>query len=130
MSFLPSSTPVTEFGLAINRRWRSRDGEGKTETCFVDCRAYGRSAETINQHMTKGQPILIEGRLQFQQWTSPEGEKRSKHEVIVENFTFVGGRGEGGAREPGADSRGAQAVASGGPAYDDAPPPNGDDIPF
>ncbi len=68
LSFLPSNTPVVEFGLAINRRWRGQNGEMREETCFVDCRAYGRSAETINQYMSKGGPLLVEGRLQFQQY--------------------------------------------------------------
>jgi single-strand DNA-binding protein len=130
LSYTPSNTAVCKFGIATNRSWKDRDGQTREEVCFVDCALFGRGGEVFNQYMAKGRSVLVEGRLQFQQWTSPEGEKRSKHEVIVENFTFVGGRGEGGAREPGADSRGAQAVASGGPAYDDAPPPNGDDIPF
>ena len=62
LSYLPSQTPVTEFGMAINRRWRGQDGQQKEETCFVDCRTYGRQAETINQYMAKGRGILAKGR--------------------------------------------------------------------
>ena len=65
MTYLPSQMPVVEFGLAVNRRWRGPDNQQREETCFVDCRAYGRQAETINQYMNKGKPILVEGRLQY-----------------------------------------------------------------
>lgn len=61
LSYLPSNLPVIEFGMAINRRWRGQDGQMKEEVCFVDCRCYGRSAETINQYVKKGNPLLVEG---------------------------------------------------------------------
>ena len=96
LSYLPSQTPVGEFGLAVNRKWKSQDGQAREEVCFVDLQAYGRQAETINQYMAKGRSILIEGRLQLQQWTAQDGGKRSKLRVIVESFQFMGGgRAEG-----------------------------------
>ncbi|MDY6914644.1 MAG: single-stranded DNA-binding protein, partial [Planctomycetota bacterium] len=91
MSYLPSQTPVVEFGLAVNRRWRGQDGQQKEETCFVDCRCYGRQAETLNQYMAKGRPLLVEGRLQFDTWEDKDGSRHSKHRVIVERFQFLGG---------------------------------------
>jgi len=127
MSYLPSQTPVVEFGLAINRRWRGQDGQQRDETCFIDCRAYGRSAETINQYMVKGRSILIEGRLQFDTWEGKDGTRRSKHRVVVENFQFVSPGGAGGQRGP----RPAGAAAPHGtppvpqeaaPAPQEAPP--------
>lgn len=99
LSYLPSNTPVVEFGLAVNRRFRRQDGEQGEETLFVDCRAFGRTAEVINQYFHKGEPIFVEGRLQLDQWEDKQsGQKRSKHRVFCENFQFVGGRGgdEGG----------------------------------
>ena len=116
LSYLPSNTPVVEFGMAINRKWRGQDGNTKEEVCFVDLRAYGRQAETINQYMTKGQAKLVEGRLQYQQWTAKDGTKRSKHMVIVEGFQFLGGprQGEGGAPRA--------SEPAGGPRYRPAPP--------
>jgi single-strand DNA-binding protein len=99
LSYTPSNTAVCEFGLATNRKWRDRDGNTKEEVCFVDITAYGRQAEVINQYMSKGRPILVEGRLRFSQWTSKEGQKRSKLDAIVENFTFLGGGGGQGARQ-------------------------------
>jgi len=132
LSYLPSNTAVVEFGMAINRRWRGSDGNPKEETCFVDVRAYGRQAETINQYMSKGRPILIEGRLQFQQWTAADGGKRSKHMVIVENFQFLDGprAGDAGGSRPAA-AAGPARFRPAGPApeaptpaadYDEAPP--------
>ena len=105
LSYLPSQTPVCEFGLAINRRWRSQNGEQREETCFVDCRCYGKQAETFNQYMSKGRPVLVEGRLQFDTWEGSDGQKRSRHRVVVQSFQFLGDpRGGGQPRAQGPDA--------------------------
>jgi single-strand DNA-binding protein len=140
LSYLPNNTPVCEFGLAINRKWKSQTGEMKDETTFVDCRAFARQAETISQYLSKGRPVLIEGRLRYEQWESKEGQKRSRLSVVVETFQFLGPPPEGGAR-PGAGragmDRGAppprsqEAYDPGPPAMDDGPPPaGGEEVPF
>jgi single-strand DNA-binding protein len=100
LSYLPSQTPVVDFGLAVNRRWTGKDGEARDETCFVDCRAFGRLAENINKYMRKGRPIFVEGRLVFEQWTAQDGSKRSKHRVHVDNFQFLGAPASAGAEAP------------------------------
>jgi single-strand DNA-binding protein len=110
LRYLPSQMPVVSLGLAINRRWKNQQGEQQEETVFIDCDAFGRPAEVINQYLKKGRPIFIEGRLRLDQWTDKEGNKRSKLKVVVENFQFVDGRGEGGGGAPG----GAPASAEGG----------------
>jgi len=99
LSYTPSQTAVVDFGLAVNRRWTSREGEKKEETCFVDCRAFGRTAENLNKYMSKGRPLFIEGRLTFDSWTAQDGTKRSKHRVTVENFQFLPGTSGPGARQ-------------------------------
>ncbi len=129
LSYTPANVAVCKFGLATNRKFKDREGNQRDETCFVDCTLFGRGGETFNQYMSKGRPVLVEGRLHLNQWTTPEGEKRSKHEVIVENFTFVGSRGEGGGGGGGGDSR-AAAGAPSGPGHDEPPPPTDDDVPF
>ena len=91
LSYLPSQSAVVDFGLAVNRRWTGKDGEKKEETCFVDCTSFGRQAETINKYLTKGRPVLVEGRLTFNSWTAQDGTKRSRLKVTVENFQFLGG---------------------------------------
>jgi single-strand DNA-binding protein len=129
LSYTAGNVAVCKFGLATNHRRKDRDGNVKEEVCFVDCTAFGRAAETFNQYMTKGRSVLVEGRLQFQQWTTPEGDKRSKHEVIVDNFQFVGGRAEDAGESGQAPARRAAQPAS-GPADDEPPAPPADDIPF
>ena len=126
LSYTPSNTAVCKFGLATNHKWNDREGNSREEVCFVDCTVFGRRGEVVNQYMSKGRPILVEGRLSLNQWTTPEGDKRSKHEVVVDNFTFVGSAGGGG----GGGCRGAADAGSSGPGHDEPPPPTDDDIPF
>jgi single-strand DNA-binding protein len=86
---------VVEFGLAVNRRYKTADGADKEEVAFVDCTAFGRQAETISQYCVKGKPIFVEGRLKFDTWDDRSGGgKRSKLTVVVENFQFLGRPGE------------------------------------
>lgn len=131
LRYLPSGMAVCDLGLAVNRRWRDKDGNQKEEVCFVDISAFGRQAETINQYMTKGRPLLVEGHLRFDTWTGQDGQKRSKLSVVLDGFQFVGGRGD----QPGApgapqERAGTPPSAPGGPDSFDEPAPGGDEIPF
>jgi len=90
LKYTPSQTAIAEFGLAINRNWTGKDGQKKEETCFVDCQAFGKSAETLTKYLSKGDPIFIEGRLSFSQWKADDGSNRSKHRVTVDGFQFLG----------------------------------------
>src|SRR3954463_4888907 len=85
---------VAEFGLAMNRKYRTANGEDKEEVCFVDCSAFGKQAETIAQWCKKGKQLFVEGRLKYDQWEDQRsgGAKRSKITVVVENFQFLGSR--------------------------------------
>ncbi len=96
LSYTPSSTAVCKFGMAVNRQWNDKQtNQKREEVMFVDCTAWARSAEVINQYCRKGSPILVEGRLSYDTWTTPEGQKRSKHSVVVETFQFLSsGRSE------------------------------------
>lgn len=131
LKYLPNNTAVCEFGLASSRRYKDRDGQMQEEVCFVDVACFGRSGETINQYMSKGRPILVEGRLKFDSWTAQDGSKRSKLSVVCENFQFVGGRENGGGGGGGQRSAAPQQDA---PNFHDegpgAPAPSDDDIPF
>ncbi|MHC4111541.1 MAG: single-stranded DNA-binding protein [Planctomycetota bacterium] len=121
LSYLPSQTAVVEFGLAVNRRWKSREGEAREETCFVDCRAFGRTAENLNKYMSKGRPLFVEGRLTFDSWTAQDGSKRSKHRVTVENFQFLGGASGQGARQTEQNAGQADSQVEQNKGADDIP---------
>jgi single-strand DNA-binding protein len=122
MKYLPSQTAVVEFGLACNRRYKTQSGEDKEEVTFVDCTAFGRTGEVINQYFTKGKPIFIEGRLKYDQWEDKQGGgKRSKLTVVIENFQFVGGR-DGGGGGGGGGGYDADAGGGGGDYQRQAPP--------
>ena len=129
LSYTANNTPVCDFGLAINRKWRGQDETQREETCFVDCTIFGKQAETFNQYMSKGRPVLVEGRLQCQQWQAQDGSRRSKHVVIADRFQFLGGRGAEAA-EPAASAPAPDAE----PDYTAPEPPassgSEDDIPF
>jgi single-strand DNA-binding protein len=100
---LPTQSMVTEFGLAMNRKFKSPEGEDREEVCFVDCAAFGRQAEVIQKYCKKGKSLYVEGRLRYDSWDDKGGHgKRSKLTVVVENFQFLGGREDqpaGGAGE-------------------------------
>jgi len=124
MRYLPSQTAVTDFGLACNRKYKTQSGEQREEVLFVDCSAFGRTAEIINQFCTKGKPLFVEGHLKLDEWEDKNGGgKRSKIKVMVDNVQLLGGRdggpgGGGGGGGGGGMSHGDQE----GPP-DDAPPP-------
>jgi len=103
LRYLQSGTAVCDFGIAVNRKWKSQSGEQKDEVCFVDVTFFGRMAEVISEYMKKGRPIFVEGRLRLDSWTSKDGQKRSKLSVVGENMQFLdfkaGGEGGGGGRQ-------------------------------
>jgi len=124
LTYLPSQTPVVEFGLASNRKYKGSDGNMKEDVCFVDCRMYGSRAEVINKYCQKGSSLLVEGRLQFDRWEAQDGSKRSKHRIFVEGFEFVGSRSAADNISAGDDHE--------SPVQEDAPPASagGDEVPF
>ncbi|MSR18522.1 MAG: single-stranded DNA-binding protein [Phycisphaerales bacterium] len=111
---LASGQSVAKFGLAVNNKFKTKDGELKEEVTFVDCEAWGRQAEVMKQYLTKGRPVLIEGRLKLDQWEDKDQQKRSKLFVVVENFQFVGARegagsgGGGGSGDHGSSEAGSR----------------------
>lgn len=112
LSYTPSQTAVVQFGIATNRKWKAQDGTARDETCFVDLKAFGKTAETVNKFFTKGKPIFIEGHLALDEWTAQDGKKITKLRVIVDQFQFVGEK------------------AGGQPQQAPAGPPQDEEIPF
>ncbi len=118
LRYTPSGTAVTEIGLAVNDRRKNANGEWIDETTFVDVTLWGRTAEIATEYLTKGSPLLIEGRLKLDQWQDKEGQKRSKLRVVGERMQLLGGKpGGGGGGGGGARSAGG---GRGAPAYDES----------
>ena len=112
-----SDMAVAQIGMAVNRRYKDKTGELKEETTFVDCEAWGKTAETMAKYLAKGRPVFIEGRLKLDQWQDKDGNNHSKLKIVIEKFEFV-------------DSRGGQSSTSSTQEAVATAPPADDDIPF
>ena len=96
----PNGQSVTNFSLAVNRTWRDGSGEQQEAVSYIDCVAWGKPGEIIAQYLGKGRAVLVSGRLDQRSWDDKDsGQKRSKIEVVVEDFNFVGD-GQGGLDAP------------------------------
>lgn len=84
---------IAKTAIATSRKFTS-NGEKKEEVCFVDITFFGRSGEVANQYLRKGSKILVEGRLNFEQWVDQNGQKRSKHSVIAETMQMLDSKGD------------------------------------
>jgi single-strand DNA-binding protein len=84
---------IASTAIATSRKF-TVNGEKKEEICFVDITFFGRSAEVANQYLRKGSKILVEGRLNFDQWVDQNGQKRSKHSVVVETMQMLDSKGD------------------------------------
>ena len=134
LRYISSGTAVTDLGLAVNDRRKNSSGEWVDETTFVDVTLWARQAEVACEYLSKGSPVLIEGRLKLDQWET-DGKKMSKLRVVGERMQMLGSRGGGGGSRGGGgrnqdneysqpdDTGSGQADA--GPASD-----GGSDIPF
>lgn len=144
---LPSGQAVANVGLAVNRRFKTNEGEQREEVTYVDCEAWGKTAEIMAKFLSKGRPVFVEGRLKLDTWQDKtDGSNRSKMKVVVESFQFIdskggpgGGGGEGGggfngarsgapARAGAAGGGGGGSGGGGGESYEQEF--NEDDIPF
>ena len=125
MRYTPDGTPVTNFSVATNRKLSNADGSQGEETIWFRVTAWRQLAELCNQYLTKGRPVLVEGRMTVDRetggpriWTGSDGKPRASFEITAATVKFLGGRGEGG---------GDTSVS-----YQEAPPPEmgEDEIPF
>ena len=87
-----SGSAIGNTGIAVNRKWKSQTGEQKEEVMFIDLTFFGRTAEIANQYLRKGSKVLVDGRLSLNQWTSQDGQKKSKHSITVENLQMIGAK--------------------------------------
>jgi len=143
--YLQSGMAVADVGMAVNDRRKGQNGEWIEEATFVDVTLWGRTAEVAGEYLSKGSPLLVEGRLKYDTWEK-DGQKRSKLSVVCERMQMVGSKGGGGGGGGGGrgqnqnfDEGGDYGEAPAGPAARGAqrsapssapPPPTQDEIPF
>jgi len=151
VKYTTGGTAVAELGMAVSRQWFDKQSNSKKEeTTFVDVTLWGRTAEVAGEYLSKGRPVLIEGRLQLDTWEDRETkQKRSKLRVVGENMTMLGSRGDGGGGggssgrpsaavsrdQGGGDQGGGSQEADSYPSYEDtssgsAGGPPSDEVPF
>lgn len=136
---LPSGQSVCRLGLACNRSFKNRQNGNLTqEVCFIDVDVWGPQAETCQQYLGKGRAVLIEGRLKLDTWEQ-DGQKRSKHSIVAERVTFLGGAGDEANQQDSSSAQddfvslGAAPVSSratGEVNLKSQPKPFDDDLPF
>ena len=93
----PNGATVCSFAVAVNRVYRDANGEQREDVSFIDCSAWGKIGETINQYAKKGTSVLVSGRLDQRSFESKDGVKRSRTEIVVEDFNFLGGSNRDGS---------------------------------
>ena len=122
----PSGAQVCNFDVAMNRVYTTQAGERKEEVCYLTVVVWGKQGENCAQYLKKGRQALVEGHLQQRSWTTPEGQKRSKIEVVAERVQFLGdGRGPRSTTAPDPDADPPAHVPEA-----DSPPRSDDDVPF
>ena len=108
LRYTQSGYCVGNSGIAVTRKFKNARGETAEETCFIDLKFFGRTAEVANQYLRKGSKLAVEGRLKLEQWQDQSGQNRSKHVVEVESLEMLGGPQNSGGTQSYAQSGGTQ----------------------
>lgn len=122
--YLKSGQAVCELRLAISRRFKTTTGEERDETCYVNVVVWGRQGEACGQYLSKGSPLLVDGRLQYEEWEK-DGQKSNRLRVVADRTQFIGaprnaeysdsaeagGKGEAPERAQAGDDLGGVAAA-------------------
>ena len=124
LKYTPQGTAVCDFAIAINEKFKSKDGSWQEKVHYIDIQAWARQAETCGEYLKKGRPVFVEGRLQQDRWEQ-DGQKRNKIRVNALRVMFLGGPGGAGA-PAGATPEAAEAPSEAGPE----PGPGDQEPPF
>ena len=125
LRYTPAGTAVVRFTIATNEKWTGQDGQSNERTVWHNIVAWGRQAEIIKEHLSKGRQVYIEGRIDNRSYDDKDGNKRYISEVVVQTFRFLGSRD---------DAMSESSKVSGNES--DMPPPSSepagddDDLPF
>jgi len=123
---MPSGEDVADMRLAVNRRFRDKSGKDREETLYINVTVFGSRAGVVGKYLRTGSPILIEGRLKYEEWADREGKRQSRISVVAENFEFLGSdRGASGAAAP---MRGSSEGGSQTPSGFKSEPPDGEGV--
>ena len=134
MAYAASGTAICKMRMAVNERVKSQSGEWVERPCYVDVTVFGNQAEPCNQYLSKGSPILLEGKLRYETWEAQDGGKRSKHSVVADRVQFLstrsdsesgGQRGGPGGGQSAPPQRNAAPAAPRPQASAPPPPPVG-----
>lgn len=115
---------VGNSGIAVTRKFKNAQGETVEETCFIDLKFFGRTAEVANQYLRKCSKLAVEGRLKLEQWQDQSGQNRSKHVVEVESLEMLGSPQNSGGAQNYAQSGGIQGGQA--PSQSRKPAPQSD----
>lgn len=124
VKFLANEKAVCEFGIAVNHKYKAADGSMKEEVTFVECVAWGRTAELVGQYLTKGSGAFVEGRLKQEEWDDKEGKKQRKTKVTADSVQFTSTKKDGGGEQSAAPAPAPRRPAAdvGGGQGSDEPP--------
>lgn len=133
--FTPKGTAIAQIGLAVNRKWKTEDGQEMEEVSFFDCVAFNRTAEVMGQYLKKGKPVLIDGRLKQESWDDKQtGQKKYAVKIIINSFQFLESAPSGPEDGTARPARPARKPATAAAPADDSgggyAPSNEDDVPF
>ena len=123
----PNGTAVAHFSIATTESWKNQQGEKQTRTEWHNIEVWGKQAEVAQKYLAKGKQIMVEGKIQYQEYTDKEGVKKVFTKIRADNFVMLGTLGEGGK------SASQKSASHDDDRGDDAPPAGGDyddDIPF
>lgn len=122
----PGGQSVGNFSLAVSRSWKGQDGQQQEQTSFINCVAWGKVGEIIEQYTSKGTPLLVSGRLDQRSYEDKDGNKRQAVEVVVEDFNFIGG----GRGDDAGSSSSPRSSSTSSKKSDDQAPDDIDDKPI
>ena len=132
LRYTPGGAAVATLNLATTEVWNDKQQQRQEKTEWHRIVLWGKQAESLQEYLTKGKQIYVEGRLQTRQWDDKDGNKRYTTEIKADRITLLGGGGGGGGRSSGGGGGGADRGGSQGGGMDEPPmePITDDDIPF
>ena len=132
LRYTPGGAAVATLNLATTEVWNDKNQQRQEKTEWHRVVLWGKQAESLQEYLTKGKQIYVEGRLQTRQWDDKDGNKRYTTEIKADRITLLGGGGGGGARSAGGGGGADRGGSHGGGGMDEPPmePITDDDIPF